>query len=179
MGLMNRVRKRHIRLMSKTLDTLGNVLKYVTPAQATGPTDGPEGWSVLEVLCHLRDFDEIFHQRAAMIVEQTYPLLTAYDQDAIAVERDYKAQNITQVYVDLVKSRRAFIEFFEALEDHQWDRAGVHPEYGHWSLTDCVMQVGLHDNDHIEQITRILATAQPSAQPDPAAHQAEPGGAVL
>lgn len=167
MGLMKKVRRRHIKLMSKTVETLGNVLKYVTPEHATGPTDGPEGWSVLEVLCHLRDYDEIFHQRAKQIFEDAYPTLTPYDPDTLAKERNYKLQNITQVYVDLVKSRRAFVEFFEGLDDNQWDRAGIHPEYGHWTLTDCVMQVGHHDNDHIEQITRILALAHEPTQPVP------------
>lgn len=168
MGLMNKVRRRHIKLMSKTVDTLGNVLKYVTPAHATVPTDGPGGWSVLEVLCHLRDYDEIFHQRAVRILEEPYPTLTAYDQNALVKERNYKTQNITQVYVDLVKSRRAFTEFFEGLSDDQWDRAGLHPENGHWTLTDCLMQVGHHDSDHLEQITRILAMAheQPVPQSD-------------
>lgn len=156
MGLMTRVRQRHIVLMAKTLDTLGNVLKTISDDDATRYTDGPDGWCVLEVLCHLRDFDEIFHQRAVQIVEKNQPMLTRYDHEALAIERRYREQNITQVYVDLVKSRRAFIEFFAALTDEQWDRAGIHPESGVFTLTDALMQVGHHDANHIEQITRIL-----------------------
>lgn len=156
MGLMTRVRVRHITLMSKTLDTLGNVLKTVTDEQATTLTDGPDGWTVLEVLCHLRDFDEIFFERARQMVEKNQPVFISYDQNALAVERKYKEQNITQVYVDLVKTRRAFIEFFQGLTDETWDRTALHPRDGLWTLTDSLMQIGHHDANHIEQITRIL-----------------------
>ena len=38
-----------------------------------------------------------------------------------------------------------------------WERGGVHPERDNFTMTDAVMQVGLHDLDHLEQITRVLA----------------------
>jgi uncharacterized damage-inducible protein DinB len=157
MGLVTNVRRKHITLMQRTLDTLGSVIQYITPEQASELTDGPDGWSVLEVLCHLRDFDEIFFRRARRILNEDYPSLAHYDHGALAEERRYREQDLTQVYVDLVKSRREFVEFFLDLTPEQWDRAGRHPEYGHYTLTDAVMQVGHHDANHIEQITRILS----------------------
>ena len=47
--------------------------------------------------------------------------------------------------------------FFADLTSEQWDRAGVHPEYGHFTMTNAVMQVGVHESVHIEQIAKILA----------------------
>jgi len=49
------------------------------------------------------------------------------------------------------------IAFFASLTPEQWARDGVHPEREGFTMTDAVMQVGLHDLDHLEQITRILA----------------------
>jgi uncharacterized damage-inducible protein DinB len=157
MGLMTKIRKRHIALMQKTLVVLGNILKNVSHEQATTVRDGETGWTVLETVCHLRDYDEFYYQRAKLIIEEEYPTLPAYDQEALAVERKYNEQNLAQVYAELVKSREQFVDFFHNLTNEQWEHAGLHPEDGHFTMTDAVMQVSRHDLNHIEQITRILA----------------------
>lgn len=159
MGLMTKIRKRHITLMEKTCDILGNIVQSTSQDDATRFRDGPNGWTALEVLCHLRDFDEFFYGRAVMMVTQEYPQLPAYDHEALAIEREYNRQDWQKVYVELKQSRQRFAEFFRNLADADWERAGVHPEEGHFTLTDAVMQVSRHDITHIEQITRILAQA--------------------
>ena len=153
------IRQRHIRLMKTTLDILGNVLAPVSQAVATSLRDGhdgPKGWTVIEVVCHLRDFDSFFQHRAELMLKLENPTLPAYDHEALAVERNYSSQDVHQAYTVLVESRRQLVEFFEGLTPEQWARAGIHPERGHFTMTDAVMQVGIHDCGHIEQITRIL-----------------------
>ena len=59
----------------------------------------------------------------------------------------------------LVESRAQFVSLFENLSVEQWERAGVHPERGHFTLLDALVQVASHDTTHIEQITRIIADA--------------------
>ncbi len=159
-GLMTKVRTRQISMMYKTCATVGNILKTISQEDATTMrdlNDGDKGWTVLEVLGHLADYDSYFYQRAVMILEQVYPQLPAYDPEALAIEHAYNAQDMDAVYARLYESRQRFIEFFNNLNDEQWNRAGVHPEKGHFTLTDAVMQVSSHDIGHIEQITRILA----------------------
>ncbi|MCX6050805.1 MAG: DinB family protein [Chloroflexi bacterium] len=153
------IRQQQIVLMKKTLDILGNVLASVSQAVATtlqDDQDGPQGWTVVEVVCHLRDFDGFFQQRAQMMLDQTSPQLPAFDQAALAVERDYISQDVHLVYDELVESRRQFVEFFTKLTPEQWECDGTHPTRGHFTMTDAVMQVSFHDATHIEQITRIL-----------------------
>jgi hypothetical protein len=153
------LRNRHILLMQHTLGILDNVLAGADPAALTtlrDPNDGDKGWTALEVLCHLRDYDEIFYQRTCLILEQEYPNLPGYDHEALAIERRYNEQDVRQVYTDLVRSRKRFVEFFQALTADQWERAGVHPERGHFTMTDACAQVGTHEALHLEQITRIL-----------------------
>ncbi len=153
------IRQRHIAFMQTSLEIIGNVLAPVSQVVATtlrDDRDGPKGWTVVEVVCHLRDFDGFFQQHAQMILDQENPQLPAYDHEALAVERQYINQDVHQVYEELVASRRRFVEFFKSLAGPQWERAGIHSERDHFTLTDAVMQVGLHDAIHIEQITRIL-----------------------
>jgi hypothetical protein len=156
MTLLTRIRQKHITLMQKTLATLNNIFANVTPEQATTLRDGEDGWTPLEVLCHVRDFDVIFQDRVRLMLAEDNPSLTPYDHVAMAEEKDYNNQDITQVLADLNRTRIEFAELFISLTDEQWERGGIHAEAGAITLTDSLIQVGHHDNDHIEQITRIL-----------------------
>lgn len=150
------LRKKHIRLIERTVLILDHILADVTQEQATTYRDGDDGWTTLEVLCHLRDFDQFFYERAVMIIEQDYPKLPAYDHDALAIEHKYNEQDLRKVIADLARTRGRFVDFFHNLADDEWERAGIHPESGHFTLTDALIQVGTHDINHTEQITRIL-----------------------
>ena len=83
------IRQRHIKLMSTTADILGHVLKNVNLEQATTLRESPEGWTILEILCHLRDFDTIFRERAILMRDTEHPELAAHDHDAMAIEQHY------------------------------------------------------------------------------------------
>lgn len=154
------IRRRHVKLMQNTVTILGHILGGVRQTQAEtlrDEQDGPKGWSILEIVCHLRDFDEFFAHRARMIVEQDHPILPAYDHEMLAIERDYNHQKLADAYWSLAQSREKFVVFFKQLTDEQWERTGIHPERGEFSVIDAAIQVGHHDCVHIEQITRILA----------------------
>ncbi len=155
----SQVRERQISMMRLTCETLGHVLQDLTANQARALRDGDDGWSIIEILCHLRDFDEIFYQRAVMMLKLEYPQLPGYDHEAMAIERAYQQEDLQDAYKTLRSSRQRFIQFFEALSPQQWERGGVHPERDSFTMTDAAMQVGLHDLDHLEQITRVLAQA--------------------
>ena len=151
------VRERHIGAMRKSCDILAHILQGVTDEQARALRDGPDGWSIIEIVCHLRDFDEFFYSRAQMMQTQTQPQLPAYDHEALAIERGYQAEDLAEALAALKTSRARFIAFFADLTPEQWARDGVHPERDSFTMTDAAMQVGLHDLDHLEQITRVLA----------------------
>jgi hypothetical protein len=145
--------------MQQTHDTLRHVLANVSQEIATtlrDAHDGDKGWTVLEVLCHLRDYDNIFRMRAERIRCREYPELPFYDHLELAQEKHYNDQVLASVIEEFSNSRRQTIDFFEQLSDNHWQRAGVHPERGHFTLVDAALQIGLHDTIHIEQITRIL-----------------------
>lgn len=152
-------RERQIGAMRLGCEILGHILRNVSVDDARGLRDGTDGWSILEIVCHLRDFDEIFHRRAIMMLKQDHPQLPAFDHEAMAIERAYQAESLAEAYGALQASRARFIAFFEALTPAQWARGGDHPERDSFSMTDALMQVNAHDLDHLEQITRVLAQA--------------------
>ncbi|MBZ0275348.1 MAG: DinB family protein [Anaerolineae bacterium] len=162
MTSLETVRKAHVGAMRYTHKTVGHVIDTITQEQAAtyrDANDGDKGWTALEVLCHLRDFDTFFYLRAMMMVEQDYPRLPAYDHEQLAIERDYNHQDLRTVYTEYTTSRERTVAFFKGLTEEQWERSGIHPEKGHFTMTDAVMQVVTHDILHLEQITRILAEA--------------------
>ncbi len=152
-------RERHIGAMRLSCDILGHILQGISNERARSLRDGPDGWSIIEIVCHLRDFDEIFYRRAQMMQAQEQPQLPAYDHEAMAIERAYQQEDLAEAFETLKATRARFIAFFAALTPEQWERDGVHPERDSFTMTDAAMQVGLHDLDHLEQITRVLARA--------------------
>ena len=153
------VRARQVLSMRLTLKSLGHIVARIDDETARSLRDGADGWSIMEIVCHLRDFDEIFYQRAQMMLAQKRPQLPAYDHEAMAIERNYQADSLADAYADLLVSRARFVDFFKGLTAEQWARGGIHPERDSFSMTDAAMQVPLHDLDHIEQITRVLASS--------------------
>ena len=112
------------------------------------------------MLGHVADFDDYFYQRVQMMLEQAYPTLPAYDHNTLAVEHAYNQQDKDAVCERLLQSRARFAECFEKLSDEQWARAGVHPERGHFTVLDALVQVATHDMTHLEQMTHIIAEAR-------------------
>jgi hypothetical protein len=162
MELIDVVRRSHVSLMNRTVLILGHILQSESRERLTTLTDGPDGWTVSEVVCHLRDFDEIFLARARRIVAEDNPTLIPFDEAEMARERDYRSQDPYTAFETLAEHRRTFAEFYKALTPEQWERSGIHPEYGDFNVTRTLLQVGHHDVNHLEQITRILTQPLPA-----------------
>ncbi|RMF78688.1 MAG: DinB family protein, partial [Chloroflexi bacterium] len=122
---LTKIRRSSIYLMNKTVRMLGNVLQNVSQEQAATLRDGDDGWTVLEVVCHLRDYSNIFYERAQMMLNDEYPDLPAYDHEALAVERAYNQQDLREVYADMNRQRKQIVRFFLKLTDAQWQCAGT------------------------------------------------------
>ena len=158
-----RARERHIAAMSLTCEILGHILKNISQEQAQDLRDGPLGWSIVEIVCHLRDYNVIFRQRGELMCREDYPRLPAYDHEALAIERAYQDEAVAYAYYELKATRERLVAFFNSLTDEQWRRGGIHPESGDFGMTDALLQVVFHDLDHLEQITRVLEQQEPNS----------------
>ena len=70
--------------------------------------DGADGWSVLEIICHLRDYQAIFAERIRRILEEEDPTFRLYDEQArlaLVIENDYANQDLRQVLDDYRSTR--------------------------------------------------------------------------
>lgn len=143
----------------KTPVILNAVLSGVDQQRAQTATDGADGWSVLEVVCHLNDYEQIFLDRAKQIINEDRPDFPPYSQNELAAANRYSEQALTEVLASYYSRRRSFIDFLHGLPDEQWARSGVHASYGEMTLVELVVKTTLHDVNHIEQIVKALGTS--------------------
>ncbi len=115
----------------------------------------PEEWSLLEVLCHLRDSAEIEGMRVRRLVEEDKPALEPYDQEALARERDYQGDDPRRVRTAVRAFWGGLAYQLEGLSDQQWQRAGTHPEQGRVTVASRAERMALHAREHLEQIAGL------------------------
>ena len=97
------------------------------------------GWTVVEVICHLRDFDMVFLERAELTVRKEYPQLPLPDPDRLARERNYNVLDARTAVSQWQAARHKMLTFFKSIdiEDEDiWNRMGAHPVRGPYSLND-------------------------------------------
>ena len=145
-----------IRNAAKTQTILDAVLRGVDQTTATGPRDAADGWTTLEVLCHLRDFERIWQARVEMILAEDRPELPALDVAGLVIENAYAQQEFALIQAERTRLRQESIAVLDGLSDEQWNRVGLHPRYGEMTISALAQQLTTHDVDHIEQLVRIL-----------------------
>lgn len=151
------LRERAFDQLRKAVGVVGYILDTASPEDLSTYRDGGSGWTVLEVLCHLRDYEaEVFPDRVHMILAGASGDLFNPDPNAWAAEREYNAQDVYEVYFDWKASRETHLDMFSNLEESDWEKAGNHPRRGRWTLNDHLLLTVWHDMNHIEQMTRTL-----------------------
>lgn len=151
------IRRWYFLQLRKALQTVNSVLTTSTDADATTYRDGGQGWTALEVLCHLRDYDDVLLERARSTVEQDMPDITSPNVEALATERRYNSQPLRLAYEQWAERREMLLAYLEGLDEGAWAREANHPRQGPMSLQDQLAFIAYHDLNHIEQMTRILA----------------------
>lgn len=139
-----------------TTDTLQGLLNNVSQEQASAARGGDENWSVIEVLCHLRDAEEHNLKRFHLMRTEEMPLLAGYDQEALAKERNYASANLSEVLAAYLKFRTDTLAELSALAPTDWNRPGRHSEKGEINIMNYAIHIAAHDSVHLAQIARQL-----------------------
>ena len=142
--------------LSATPDVLKALLQNVTQTQARQARGGDENWSVIEVICHLRDTEEFALHRMRTICDQTNPLLTGFDQEAWVSERNYTAAHLQDGVAAFLQFRAQHIAELSVLSSEQWERTGHHEKHGLTTISNHTLHIVWHDAVHTAQIARQL-----------------------
>ena len=120
-------------------------------------TPAPGKWSILEIVCHLRDMErDAYLERYRTILAGGSPLLPWCDPDAIALERRYRGQSFAAALRDWKRLRRECVALLETLVDAQWEMSGTHTTKGPITAAQLLeQQVYADDAVHLRQIGAI------------------------
>lgn len=132
---------------------LRHLLRGLSDAQLRAGHDA-EHWSVKEVLCHLRDTEEISAERYRQIVEHDRPFLPAFDQEAYARDRGYQEADAAAALAGFAEQRAKSLALFGSITEAGLARTGAHEELGSITLGWLVEHIIAHDLGHLAQITR-------------------------
>lgn len=156
MPTMSTFRNLQYESMHNGLAIYKNFFQLQDPATLNLYRDRGDGWTALQTLCHLRDFEAVFLLRVRLMVLHDNPDLPFPNPDQLAAEKSYHTQDLWTVYEEWVKNRQDLLKYLESLEEGDWERPGVHPIRGYFTPHNQLFLVPYHDTLHLDQITRTL-----------------------
>jgi len=114
------------------------------------------GFCLVEHVCHLRDFEQegCFGRLCRILLENT-PLLTDFEGERLARERNYRAQNIGSALDDFERCREHTLRMLESVSADQLERKAA------WdsrfiSISQLVEMIAEHDQTHRQEIDDLL-----------------------
>ncbi len=127
--------------------------------------DGPV-WSALEYGAHVRDVFEKFVERLTMLLSDDDPTFLNWDQDATAVEQDYRAQDPSRVAYDLAVNAGRAADIVDRVRTDELGRSGTRSNGSRFTV-DSLIRYMVHDPYHhiwdVEQGYEAMAEADSSS----------------
>lgn len=137
-------------------NVLEAAVKHLNVAQLQEHTL-PGEWSVQQIVHHLADSHMNSVIRLKLILTMERPPLQAYPQEIWAELADVDQTPIDDSLSILRGLHHRWAAVFESLEEHQWQRIGLHTEDGEVSVHDLLVSYANHCEIHLDQIRRVLA----------------------
>ena len=156
LGQIENIKKRWemIAKLQETPKTLSSLLQGV-PDEILRRKPAPEKWSILEIACHLRDVEQLFVERYAKMANHDRPALRMMNQDEVAVALKYNEDDPAAAIRDFRALRTETISLLSALASQSWQRIGLHPKRGDFTIAGQADVHVKHDANHLNQIRAL------------------------
>jgi hypothetical protein len=115
----------------------------------------PGGWTVRQVVHHVADSHMNAFVRLKLTLTENAPIIKPYDEKAFAGLNDMRLP--VSVSLDLLDGLHArWVAVYAALDDDQFMRTFIHPEYSEPQTLDRQAQsYGWHSRHHVAHITTL------------------------
>jgi hypothetical protein len=169
--LSKQPRDQRLDRIARTADDLAGALRGQGEAALVRRPDATH-WSAKEVICHLRDTEELFMLRLETIAVMDEPMLPAAGMGARALslkpdgqptapdrwaeDRQYLRNDAAEALATFRKRREETLAHLRALSPEQWQRGGMHPRRGRLTVGDFLTDMAWHDDNHLDQLRRAL-----------------------
>jgi len=138
------------------------------------PAEG--AWSAKEIVCHLRDIEELCMLRYHAMLSMDEPRMFVVGLDALdrerwgllggapypvdaerwAEERQYLRSDTGEALAAFRRRRNEAVGLLRALTKSQWERGGLVPTGKRLSIAELVAGSAAHDDNHLDQLGRAL-----------------------
>lgn len=115
------------------------------------------GWGVVEVLAHMRDWEEVFLERLGLTATEDRAFLPAQDDELWPIERDYRGQEPARTLERFREDRTKTLAFLHGLPVDDWNRRATHGIVGAVTILWLADHICDHDAEHLEQARDALA----------------------
>lgn len=169
--------------VEERLQRLGRTPDYLARAihgqtdEALSRRPDQRNWSAKEVICHLRDIEELFMLRFHMMLGTDEPTFLTLgdmpphperwgiggrigmplDPARLAEDRQYRRHDTALALSALNRRREESLIFLRGLTAAQWRRGSIHLLDGRMTFDDWLALIAEHDDEHLDQLTRALA----------------------
>jgi hypothetical protein len=127
------------------------------PRSALAHRPAADAWAPVEIVCHLRDLEESFHERVALILTTNEPRFPTTNPDRWCAERQYARQDAHEAARAFARRRTETLALFDGLDGDTWVRAGWQLDSrGRRTVDDFLALIAWHDDNHLAQLTRAL-----------------------
>ena len=161
--------------LQRTSDELEQAIAGKTDSDLSRRPD-PHNWAAKEIVCHLRDVEELFQIRFHTVLALDEPrilVLGASAKDLApwriggpighpldparwAEERQYLRNDTGEALAAFRRRRTEVLALLQSLSPVDWERGGIHLSQGRLTLGDWVARLAAHDDNHVDQLRRAL-----------------------
>ena len=143
--------------MSRTADDLAAAIRGRATADLARRPDATN-WAPNEIICHLRDIEEVHFVRFQTILANDDPKIFADPSaaDRFAEDRQYLRNDATQALAAFRRRREESLVLLRSLGPEHWQRGCLHPTRGRLTIDAFVTILTWHDDNHLDQLRRAL-----------------------
>ncbi|HEY7653527.1 MAG TPA: DinB family protein [Methylomirabilota bacterium] len=161
--------------LEQTPVELEQALSGKTDAELSRRPDA-HNWAAKEIICHLRDVEELFQIRFHTVVALDEPRILVLgasandlaawriggsighplDPGRWAEDRQYLRNDTGEALAAFARRRAEVLVLLRSLSPGEWQRGGVHLGRGRLTLADWVAALAAHDDNHAAQLRRAL-----------------------
>jgi hypothetical protein len=138
-------------------DILRGLVAGISDEDARIGGEGDDSWSIVEIVCHLRDAEARSIERTRRMRDDDQPTLLGYDEQELARLGRYREQSLADVTAAFNALREEHAGELEALDEQQWPSAATHNQMGELTIQSITHHMTFHDGVHLAQIGRRVA----------------------
>ncbi len=140
--------------LAQTPDVVAGLLARLDEAQLSRPA-GDGGWSMRQVVTHLRDAEGVLRFRVQLMMEQDNPTLESLAVFAWAASEGERPATTAEIFQTYQASRGQSLALLHSLSPEGWQRPGRHKEFGQVTIQQQASYFSAHEQTHLAALSAL------------------------